>query len=242
MSKYYVVSCHVLWRELCYYAALSENIYNFNFLKQGLHNTPELLKRDLQAAIDAVPVPEGWEAVLIGYGLCSNGLVGIRARNHPLVVMRGHDCITFLLGSKEKYQEYFNAHPGTYWYSPGWIETGYVPSRENFLKRQQEYEAKYGPENTEFLMEQENVGLQNYSNAAYVDLGISDAKKYHDYTAEAAEWLHWNCDIMRGNPQLVKDFLDGKWDDSRFLVVQPGQQIVASYDEKVITVEDCPDE
>ena len=92
-KKYYVLSCHVLWRELCYYASISRNVFNFNFLQQGLHDTPEILRQQLQEAIDAVH--GDYSAILIGYGLCSNGLAGIVARDTKLVIMRGHDCITF---------------------------------------------------------------------------------------------------------------------------------------------------
>ena len=94
-------------------------------MKQGLHNTPDALRKELQKAIDEVE--GGYSAILIGYGLCSNGLEGIVARNTKLVIMRGHDCITFLLGSKEHYKKYFERHPGTYWYSPGWLDSGSMP-------------------------------------------------------------------------------------------------------------------
>lgn len=88
MGKFYIISCHVLWRELCHFASVSRNIFNFHFMKQGLHN---ILRKELQKAIDGV---EGdYSAILIGYGLCSNGLEGIIARNRKLVIMRGHDCI-----------------------------------------------------------------------------------------------------------------------------------------------------
>ena len=43
-----------------------------------------------------------YEAILLGYGLCSNGLVGLTARSIPLVIPV-HDCITLFLGSKEQY-------------------------------------------------------------------------------------------------------------------------------------------
>ena len=65
-----------------------------------------------------------YEAVLFGYGLCSNGLVGLTARNVPLVLPRAHDCITLFLGGKERYLEYFHAHPGVYFKTTGWIERG----------------------------------------------------------------------------------------------------------------------
>ena len=49
---FHVISCHVLWRELCYYASLSRNIFTFSYLRQGLHNTPDILRKELQEAID----------------------------------------------------------------------------------------------------------------------------------------------------------------------------------------------
>lgn len=233
--RFYIVSCHVLWRELCHYAALSRNIFEFKYLEQGLHNTPDLLRSSLQEAIDQTP--ERCEAVLIGYGLCSNGLVGIAAGAKPLVVIRAHDCITFLLGSKERYREYFDSHPGTYWYSPGWIDTSTQPGRERYERLHRQYSEMYGEENAEYLMQTEQGWFSTYSNAAYVDLGFGENEHYKAYTRECAVWLHWNCDILEGNSRLVRNFLDGRWDEEDFLVVPPGHRIVASHDSRILDVE-----
>ena len=65
-----------------------------------------------------------YDAVLLGYGLCSNGLVGMGARSIPLVVPRAHDCITLFLGSKERYLQYFQDNPGVYFMTSGWIGRG----------------------------------------------------------------------------------------------------------------------
>lgn len=234
-DTYCVVACHVLWRELCYYASLSNRIFQFNFLKQGLHCTPDLLRTELQAAIDAAD-PEH-TAILLGYGLCSNGLVGIQARTKPLVVMRGHDCITFLLGSKERYREYFDTHPGTYWYSPGWIDTSTQPSKERYEGVLRHYTETYGEENAQYLMEASENWITSYSNAAYVDLGFGDTEAYKAYTRDCAEWLKWKCEFIEGDPTMLRDFLEGNWDSERFLVVQPGETIVASHDEYVIAAQ-----
>ncbi|MBP8131981.1 MAG: DUF1638 domain-containing protein [Candidatus Hydrogenedentes bacterium] len=231
-QRLYVVSCHVLWRELCHFAALSRNVFEFRFLEQGLHNTPDVLRTSLQAAIDETP--GRCEAVLVGYGLCSNGIVGVVARDKPLVIMRGHDCITFLLGSKERYREYFDAHPGTYWYSPGWIDTTTQPGRERYERLYREYAEMYGEENAEYLMQTEQGWFKTYNNAAYVDLGFGDSERYQAYTRACAEWLHWNCDILRGDARLVVDFLDGNWDEEHCLVVPPGHRVAPSHDERII--------
>ena len=45
---------------------------------------------------------------------------GVHAQRCRIAITRAHDCITLLLGSKERYAEYVAQHPGTYWYSAGW--------------------------------------------------------------------------------------------------------------------------
>ena len=230
--RYYVVSCHVLWRELCHFAARSRNVFDWHFLEQGLHNTPEILRSRLQAAVDHAP--EAAEAVLIGYGLCSNGIVGITSRDKPLVLMRGHDCITFLLGSKERYREYFDAHPGTYWYSPGWIDTNTQPGKARYERLLRQYAEHYGEENAAFLMEAEQGWFENYNNAAYVDLGFGENAAYQDYTRECAQYLNWQADFLQGDPRLVMALLEGEWNREDFLVVPPCHQIVPSHDAQII--------
>jgi len=233
MARYHLIACQVLWRELCYHAALAENFYTFDFLKQGLHNTPELLRERLQAAVGEWD-EEPCDAILLGYGLCSNGLAGVRAGRHRLVVPRAHDCITFFLGSKERYREYFDSHPGTYWYTPGWIECSVQPGKERYDLLMRQYVEKYGEDNAQYLMEMEQGWLKEYNNAAYVDLGFGDNARHKEYTRECAGWLGWKHDDLKGDPGLVVDFLSGRWDEGRFLVVEPGQMIAPSHDEGVI--------
>lgn len=238
MPRYKIIACHVLWRELCHFASLSANNFEFHFLKQGLHNTPDLLRQELQAAIDAAD--DGFSALLIGYGLCSNGIEGICARKTRLVVARGHDCITHLLGSKERYRQYFDAHPGTYWYSPGWIDTGGQPGQERYETTYRAYVDKYGEDNAAYLMEMEQGWFKEYSNAAYVDLGFGDSEPNKQYTRRCAEWLKWDYDELQGDPRLVRKLLEGEWNQDEFLVVEPGHRIVASFDEWIIKAEVVP--
>ena len=240
MARYKIIACHVLWRELCYYASQSRNVFDFHFLEQGLHCTPDILRKELQEAIDGV-VGE-YSAILIGYGLCSNGIEGIVARNTRLVVVRGHDCITHLLGSKERYRQYFDEHPGTYWYTPGWIDTASQPGKERYEQTYQSYVEKYGEDNAQYLMEMEQGWFKEYSNAAYTDLCFGENDHYKDYTRQCAKWLNWKYDELQGDPKLLKRFVDSDWNPDDFLIVEPGQRIVASYDEGIIKAEDIENE
>ena len=96
------------------------------WLEQGLHREPArlqtLVRQEIAAAEEA---GEPLDAILLGYGICSRGTLGISSRKYHLVVPRAHDCITLFLGSKERYLEEFSNAPGTYWFTPGFIQAGF---------------------------------------------------------------------------------------------------------------------
>lgn len=220
------VACKVLQREAYLCAARSRNIIDVHLMPQGLHNEPDKLRAEVRKAVaitkDIQDRP--YDAILLGYGLCSNGIIGLSAEI-PLVVPRGHDCITLMLGSKERYQKYFDTHRGTYWYSPGWIESGWQPSKERFDKLLAEYKEKYGDDNAQYLMEMENTWMHEYTYATYIDSGLACDTEHKQFTKEAAEYLKWNFDQLNGDLSLIQRMCDGVWDDSEFLVLKPGRTI-----------------
>ena len=104
--------------------ARSVNTVDIEFLPKGLHDigSAKMLER-VQGVVDRVDASR-YQAILFGYGLCNNGVAGLQARNLPLVLPRSHDCIGIFFGGKERYQEYFDSHPGVYFKTTGWIERG----------------------------------------------------------------------------------------------------------------------
>ncbi len=220
------ITCKVMQREAYFCAARSRNVVDVVLMEQGLHDEPQRLRSEVQKALDNTCDIQGrpYDASLLGYGLCSNGIVGLSAKI-PVVVPRGHDCITLLLGSKDRYQQYFDSHRGVYWYSAGWIESGKQPSEERYETLLREYKAKYGDENAQYLMEVEQGWIKEYNWAAYIDWGLVDSDQYRNYTKRCAEFLNWDYDELQGDPGLMQKFVDGQWDDGEFLVVKPGQQI-----------------
>ncbi len=233
--KLKVISCAVLERELGLCASRSKNDIELLFLEQGLHNTPDELRRRVQEAIDQ-PDSQVFEAIILGYGLCSRGVVGLKSAKTKLVVPRGHDCITLLLGSKEWYREYFDAHPGVYWYSPGWIEHNDQPSQERYAKVLAEYTEKYGQDNAEYLMEVEQSWVSNYKRATYVGWDWPDSQEQKDFTQRCAKELGWEYDELLGQSGLLQRLLDGDWQPDEVLVLEPGQEVAESFDETIIRV------
>ncbi len=220
------ITCKVMQKEAYFCAARSRNVVDVVLMEQGLHDEPQRLRSEVQKALDNTCDIQGrpYDASLLGYGLCSNGIVGLSAKI-PVVVPRGHDCITLLLGSKDRYQQYFDSHRGVYWYSAGWIESGKQPSEERYETLLREYKAKYGDENAQYLMEVEQGWIKEYNWAAYIDWGLVDSDQHRNYTKRCAEFLNWDYDELQGDPGLMQKFVDGQWDDGEFLVVKPGQQI-----------------
>ena len=241
MKKYKVIACKVMMREMYGLAAQNENEIDILWIKQALHNTPDLLREQVQKAIDMTELEdEGYDAIILGYCLCSNGIVGLRSKEIPIVVPRGHDCITMLLGSKERYREIFDSHDGgIYWYSPGWIEQSLQPGRERYEKAIMEYTEKYGEDNAQFLMEMEQGWMKEYNCALYVDWDTLPNDEYIKYTKECAEYLGWKYRREQGSSSLIRDLFSGKWDDDKFLIIPPGKTIKPSYNENVIAVDEC---
>src|SRR5574340_867574 len=86
-----VIACEVLFREVCACAAQAKAVIDLVFVRRGLHDNPDQLRATLQGMIDETDETQD-EAIAFGYGLCSNGLAGLRARGIPLVIPRAHDC------------------------------------------------------------------------------------------------------------------------------------------------------
>lgn len=221
-----LIACKVLQREAYFCAARSHNLVDIRLMEQGLHDEPDRLRIEVQKALETTSDIQGrpFDATLLGYGLCSNGIVGLSAEI-PIVVPRGHDCITLLLGSKERYQEYFDSHRGVYWYSGGWIESGSQPSKERYETLLEEYKQKYGEDNAQYLIEVEQTWMKEYGWATYVDWGLGGSESFKEYTKVCAEFLDWDYDELKGDPGLMQRMVDGQWSDEEFLVVKPGQKI-----------------
>ncbi len=232
--KLVLISCKVLYREFCYYAAISRNLVELRFLEQGLHMEPDRLRDSVQAEIDAVDGE--YDAILLGYGLCSKGIEGLRSDKHRIVIPRAHDCITFFLGSKERYMDYFENRPGTYWYTPGWIETDGAADKQRYDAVYQGFVDKYGEDNAKYLFEVMQGWIEHYDQAAYVDLGFGDTTPYKEHTKAVASERGWDYVEVEGDPSLVIDLLEGNWNSDRFLVVEPGETVRAAHDECILGV------
>ena len=245
--KLKLISCEVFYREMCYAISRSPNQVDVEFLPKGLHDlgAPEMQKR-IQAALAGVP-EEKYDAVLFGYGLCNNGLHGLRAGTTRVVVPRAHDCITLFFGSKEKYQEYFWSHPGTYFKTSGWIERGEAEGELKQLsighlagmdKSYEEMVEEYGEDNAQYLIEVlGDQGTSNYGQFTFIEMGVEPDDRFERQAKAEADERGWKFEKVRGDMSLIQRLVDGPWADDDFLLIPPGGRLVAKYDEGVIALD-----
>jgi hypothetical protein len=238
-----LIACEIFCRELCAAVARSVNQIDVEFLPKGLHDIGQAGMSSRLAETLAAVDETKYDAVLFGYALCSNGLVGLTARSVPLVIPRAHDCITLFLGSKERYLDYFQGHPGVYFKTTGWIERGeglsqyHEDSIQHLSGMMQSYEelaAKYGEDNAQFLHEQLSNMTRNYRGLTFIEMGIEPDDRFERQARQEAAERGWTFEKLQGDMTLLQRLVDGRWDDERFLVVPPGGRVAASFDDKII--------
>lgn len=215
-----VLSCQVLQEMLTALlpAGLAAEV---QFLDYGLHRFPKKMTLSLQEAIDAIEEPS---LVVLGYGLCGNGLQGLKAGKHILLVPRVDDCISLLLGSYQDYIHQFSAVPGTYYLSKGWLESGSHP-----LKEYEEYVPRYGAHEAMWIMDQQ---YQHYERLVLVAHSEADLEAYRPQAQEVARFCErWGMryEEILGSDSYVRRLVEAAaapdQADGDFVVIPPGGEI-----------------
>ncbi|MDR2519952.1 MAG: DUF1638 domain-containing protein [Eubacteriaceae bacterium] len=231
-----VVACEVVRTEVDALASKSPHDIDIKYVDQGLHNVGKIkMPIELQKILDEIEQAK-YDAILLFYGLCNNGVVGLRA-SIPIIIPRAHDCITFFLGSKEKYREYFDSHPGTYFFASGWNEETFRGNESLELeKMKQEYIDKYGEDNAEYLMEVLAAPPQHYKRLSFINTGTGSVDSYRASAKRFAEEAGWEFEEAVGETTLFQKFLNGEWDSDSFLTVPSGSTIQPSYRDDIIKI------
>jgi hypothetical protein len=232
-----LLACRVFEREIELHSAGAHHILETRFFEVGLHDRPDHLRARLQAELNQIAARDDLDAVVLAYGLCGRGTAGLQPARHKLVIPRAHDCITVFMGSKEIYAEHQRRCPTCYYYTPGWNRERRVPGPERLASLQRELARKFAPDDVEYLVQAEREQWALHDTATYLDLGTDDAESEADYARRCADWLGWKFERQRGDPKLLRDLLWGNWDEQRFQIIAPGEQLAHSADEKILRAE-----
>ena len=206
--RFKLLACEIFRREFASLTASSPHHVDVELLPQELHVIGRVrMKKRLAEHLAAVNEDQ-YDAILLGYALCSGGIAGLTAGKIPLVVPRAHDCITLFLGSRQRYQDFFFANGGTYYMTTGWFE------QDNALDR--------GIEMMPF-----------YSKLAFIETGLEPDDSYEQRTKIFAAERNWEFEKITGDLTLLRRLVYGDWNED-FLIVPPGKHIQESFDENVL--------
>ena len=216
---------------------------DLEFLPKGLHDLGgKPMAAKIQEVVDRTP--EGvYRAILLGYGLCGNGLDGLTARHTRLVLPRAHDCIALLMGSHDRYQAYFESNPGTYYRSTGWLERGQglqqlTHHTMGFDESLDALIRKYGEDNGRYLYQEMTRYRAQYRKLTFIETGLEAGGDFiAEASAEASE-KGWTFERLPGDLAWLGRLVEGVWTEAEFVVAEPGQRIAASYDTRVVKVRD----
>jgi hypothetical protein len=234
-----LIACEVLFREMCHACAHSPHQVDLEFLPKGLHDLGgKPMAAKIQEAVDRTA--EGvYQAILLGYGLCGNGLDGLTARHTRLVLPRAHDCIALLMGSHARYQTYFDGNPGTYYRSTGWLERGQGLQQltHHTLGFDESLDAlvrRYGEDNGRYLFEEMTRYRAQYRKLTFIETGLEAGGEFIAEAAAEARQKGWSFERLPGDLAWLGRLVEGVWTEAEFVVAEPGQRIVPSYDNRVV--------
>lgn len=179
------------------------------YLDQNYHRYPDKLVKVLQEKIDEIAVINGIEKIALGYGLCSNATVGLKAPEQGLYIPAMHDCIAMHLGSNKEYEDTFRKYPGTYYLTSAWIDI----KKDPLGLMRNEYKKRVGEEDAKWAINEE---IKNYTHIAYVDRDVKD-EAYRDKAKENAEYFNKNYIEFKTSNDFFERLVKGPYDTKEFI-------------------------
>ena len=239
-----LIACEVFYREVCLCVAATQHRVDIEFTEKNAHEKSDLLRTQIQAKIDAAESGDiAYDAILLGFGLCGNGVRGVGAKKPRLVLPRAHDCCTIFLGSRIAFKEHFSDNPSLPFSSVGymergtsWIHDANTVSVPGLDKSYEQYVAQYGEENAAFIMEtltaSNKAALSETSDTRVVFVEVPELA-HLGFAARAraeAEKAGKRFVLLPGDMRLIRGLVNGDWSDEEYLVVPPGSRIGGVYD------------
>lgn len=125
------------------------------------------MKKLSQAIQSKINQSQNYEKIIILYGLCGGALLSISTSHVPLVIVRVHDCMSILLGSKKKYNEFVSKNKLLNW-------SCYSLKRSNYINDcLSKWMDEYDPETIDYLK-----SILILKDNIYVSLNLAAEKEY----------------------------------------------------------------
>jgi hypothetical protein len=183
-------------------------------LEAQLHISPERLKEALRVAVAEADKPGA--TIVLGYGLCSNSVLGLKTEHATLVVPRVDDCIAMLLGSNEAFAAESEKERGSYY-----VAKAYLEECDTIMSEQEKLVEKRGRERAGKMM---RLLLKHYTRIVLVDTGRYDMEPHRARVAGFAETFDLAVEQVPGTTRILDALVEGGWGED-FVVAPPGHEL-----------------
>ena len=251
-----LICCDVFLRITSALVAASPHTIDVEYVPMLAHNNPDKLRAELQARINATlckgdSTARNYDLLLLLYGLCGNAAVGLTSPI-KMIIPRVHDCCTMFMGSRERFLQEFGNNLSMRWCSSGYYERSYI-DKEGEGKRFTSGEAlsftsdcgfshvfltnpeylalaeQYGEDNAQYIWQTLHPEIET-PEAAYIRIDGHEVPGYEDGFKRQVEAQGKTMRVLKGSTAYLKAMINGPWDNTRFLTVDPGEKICAVYD------------
>jgi hypothetical protein len=210
-----IVACRIFEPELEMIRDASDGV-EIRYIDQGFHMTPRKMGPAIQEQVDLVSGKS--DKIVLGYGLCANGIVGVKAREQGLYVPKSHDCIALFMGSGDTYRKAIKTRPGTFYLTAGWI----ADRKDPLSYMEDVYTPRMGRETAEWGMKEE---LKNYSHFALINTGAGNLNQLRKQTLKNATFFDKEFDELPGSLMLFRKMVMGPLQGNEFLFIKPGAAV-----------------
>jgi len=211
MNDIHILACETLRNELNLVLKARGCTYPVAWVDSGKHQCPDKLRVCIQEELSKIP--ETFTTVLLLFGFCGNALVGVKAGSRRLVLPRAADCMPIFLGSQAKREEY-----GTRTY---FFTEGYLHSETSMGSDYKKFFGKYGEKRAVRLMK---AMLEHYEKLAIINTGAFNTDAVKSELEEFAHVVELPVSVIPGNLRLIGALLAGNWENSDFVILEPGRE------------------
>ena len=225
--RYKLIACNMFKHEIEHCLPSTPHTIEIVYIELGEHARPNQLRTKLQAQIDN---SEGFDAILLCYGLCGRATDSLVARDKPLVLIRSHDCGGILLGSRKRFEEVFKDMPSTPFSSIGIVEKGdYFFDNGELSRDGSEWEhmvEQYGEEDAKYIYDMMHPKLDGVLQPIYfISMPEIDSADARLQAKTAAEKEGREFKDLDGSIRLIRMLINGDHPPSEFLTVPPASSI-----------------
>ena len=225
--KYKLIACKVFEHEVKRCLEGAPHQIETVFIDLGEHARPAELRKKLQAlAADS----EGFDAVLLCYGLCGRATEGLRAGAAPIILIRNHDCGGILLGSRKRFEDIFKDMPSTPFSSIGYVESGsYFFDGGELVQGGDDWQHlvdEYGEEDARYVWDAMHPKLDGELQPIhFISMPEIDSAAARQKAKKNADKEGRKFKDLEGSIRLIKMLVNGDHPAEEFLTVRPGESI-----------------